>query len=245
MNHKQAKQLYERTTAESSISAFANAINAIPLHTPRERLKAAVGLLLHVLIEENNSPRGWAHTQMHVTTDLARLDFAPPALSHPWETDVVDTYGNAVAKNQPWTDVFARVQEQNYDGTSKRWGQHFTPQPLVDALIRFTAPVPEPNGDGVGIKVGDPTCGFGGMLLGAARREQQSLRLDSNTYIGNDIDPLCVGICALQFLANVFWHRMPIGAGMFIQSDVIKEYLAGNRPSIIIHPTQEPAANDD
>lgn len=125
----------------------------------------------------------------------------------------------------PFGDVMGEIYQALIGSGSKRTAQHFTPEHLADATVAFhETPDPKPEG----IKVVDPTCGSGGMLLALIRKWHKEGRNDSirnAVFYLNDIDPLCCAMSALQLLTSQIVFNVPLAYVQISRGDIIAEYL--------------------
>jgi type I restriction-modification system DNA methylase subunit len=93
------------------------------------------------------------------------------------------------------TDVLGNYYELNF--SKKRSSQYFTPWHICEFMSRITSTEHVRKPDGSPIRILDPACGSGRMLLAGAknfgRREE---------YYGIDIDPTCVKMTAMNLFLN-------------------------------------------
>jgi type I restriction enzyme M protein len=93
-----------------------------------------------------------------------------------------------------WYDGFGII----YETITSRWksskmGQFFTPPSIVDLMTMFT----EDDGEKQkGKTINDPTCGSGRMLIA------HHVRNLGNYYYGQDLDPICTKMTALNMLLH-------------------------------------------
>lgn len=200
------------------MSALSDAINAIPLDTKRERLRAATQFLLVRLANRMNNARH--NINVGVVCDNDAIGFYEgfvPAWK--WE-EVWDAYMDELHASAPLTDIFYHLHVEMYDGKSKDLAQHFTPSNLVSASVDCLD-VDEFEGDICNI--GDPCCGSGGFLLEVIKR-LHNRGIPANV-LANDKDHLCAAMTALQILANVYYHRIVIDVMTVFRADAITEYF--------------------
>jgi type I restriction enzyme M protein len=96
-------------------------------------------------------------------------------------------YNKAV---QSWYDPFGSFFETVASDFGKSYrGQFFTPEPICDLMA-------DKIGDRVGGRVNEPTCGSGRMVLA------MNAINPGKYYVANDIDALCVKMCAVNFCLN-------------------------------------------
>ena len=125
-------------------------------------------------------------------------DYSEPRdMDHPEGERTVELFANAFGQLQKQmsetnADVLGAVYEE-YGMSSDNFGQHFTPHNVCEAMVEITHTVDDQPRDG-GEKqvVTDPACGSGRMLLCAGRR------LPEAVFVGQDKDPLCAKMTALN-----------------------------------------------
>lgn len=145
----------------------------------------------------------------------------------------IDAYTNAAViymswlqETQPFSDLLGPLfGELIVDKHTKKQGQAFTPEPLAHGAMRFMPP------QASGGKIMDPTCGSGTLLLVACQKLTRDVLIQSEVH-GNDRDPLCAAMTALQLMANQYHHQMHIGRMVIECKDIITEYLDG-KPLIV------------
>lgn len=101
--------------------------------------------------------------------------------------------------NNTWIDAFGLVYEAMYQSKSKasNIGQFFTPKGLSDMLATLCE-MREKKSDKDELKVNDSACGSGRLLVS---HFVVSDRKDGY-YVGEDIDPLSVKMCALNLMIH-------------------------------------------
>lgn len=129
------------------------------------------------------------------------------------------SYIELVRESKPFEDVLLNVfAEMAMDGDAQAKCQHFTPPALSKGAMRMMM-VKEVN-----LTMSDPTCGSGALLLAACQAAEPDGLLLRHVE-GNDLDPLCAGMTALQLMANQSIHERPIGCVTIQRRDMISEYL--------------------
>ena len=125
-------------------------------------------------------------------------DYSEPRdMDHPRGERTIDLFANAFGQLQKQmsetsADVLGAVYEE-YGMSSDNFGQHFTPHNVCEMLVEITHTVDDqPRDDDTQQAVTDPACGSGRMLLCAGRR------LPEAVFVGQDKDPLCAKITALN-----------------------------------------------
>ena len=129
------------------------------------------------------------------------------------------TYIELIGESEPFEDVLLNAfTELATDGDAQAKCQHFTPPALSKGAMRMMM-MKE-----VSHTMNDPTCGSGALLLAACQAaEPDGLLLRHVT--GNDLDPMCAGMTALQLMSNQSIHERPIGSVTIQCRDIISEYL--------------------
>ena len=102
-------------------------------------------------------------------------------------------------KQKEWVDVFGLTYEEMYQSKSKAGGlgQFFTPPSLSTMLATLT----EMQGDRVDNKeicINDSACGSGRLLLA----HHSIAKRKDGYYVGEDIDPISVKMCALNMMIH-------------------------------------------
>ncbi|MDB5090877.1 MAG: Methylase [Mucilaginibacter sp.] len=96
-------------------------------------------------------------------------------------------------------DVLGEFYEQNL--YRKGAAQYFTPWPVCELMAKSTVGVIDMHATREPLRIIDPCCGSGRMLLASAReigRDQE--------YYGIDIDHTCVKMTALNLFLNGMFH---------------------------------------
>lgn len=96
---------------------------------------------------------------------------------------------NSELESSKWFDFFGNYYE--YLGAKARFGQFFTPEALCDAMTLMQG-----DNTGKGLKVSDPACGSGRMLLSYHTHNL------GNFVFGEDLDPVCVKMTAINLLLH-------------------------------------------
>lgn len=118
-----------------------------------------------------------------------------------------------------WTALDIDVKAAAFEGLlekaasegKKGAGQYFTPRILIKSLVRCVQPDPRAHRE---FTMCDPACGMGGFLVcgyewliqqtGGAMPRELAKRLKSDTYFGQDIDPLARRLA----LMNLYLHGL-------------------------------------
>lgn len=141
-----------------------------------------------------------------------------------WMEVLLVAYLTAVRNNEPWADLLSVVHAELISNRQdKKLAQHFTPWGLVKALNLFVhRETDEPY------TLADPTCGAGSLILGHVHSlvsTGKEADLSNCDCWGNDLDPLCAAMTALQVMANQWVHGPVFGRVQITVGDAItREY---------------------
>lgn len=163
----------------------------------------------------------------------------------------ISVYDAALAAEEPFLDLLGPLyQELSSRGGKQQLGQFFTPWALAKLMSHLTIP-PDPvkeAGDQL-IATCDPTCGSGVLMLAAASAVLEkggAAALRNWSFYGCDIDPICVRMMAIQFIANCASHRLEVGELIVFRGDSLnlrakKELIAhASAPGIAVIPSNAP-----
>lgn len=130
-----------------------------------------------------------------------------------------------IEKEGPWIGIGVDIKGQIYEGLLEKnaaevksgAGQHFTPRPVIDAIVRCVDPK-------IRETLCDPACGTGGFILAAydymktQSQDRESLRkLRENSFRGIDIVDEVVRLCAM----NLYLHGIGNGGTVVEQGDAL------------------------
>lgn len=151
-------------------------------------------------------------------------------------------YLRAVERNEPFADVLGSV----YMTLASRWGQkalgqYFTPQPMARMMAYMTHNNPPSPEDGRLLRVSDPACGSGVMVLSFLQvileREGEG-GLQRWSVHGVDLDVTCARMFAVQLLVNCMVHDLAIGEIIAMRGDSLS-----SRPlTLVAHATAKTSA---
>jgi type I restriction-modification system DNA methylase subunit len=110
-------------------------------------------------------------------------------------------------------DVLGDFFEQHV--SNGRNGQYFTPYPIC----QFMASIVHTGEKEKSLRILDPTCGSGRMLLAAHRNNGIG-----HTYYGIDIDRTCVKMTALNLFLNGIWGSEVMCANSLSPDDFVISY---------------------
>lgn len=171
-----------------------------------------------------------------------RSDEAPKDL-HEWLRAQHLAYAKAVVEN-PFEDLLGAVyQELSSRGHRGALGQFFSPDAiaqLMSGLLGATDRLPAAPLDGAGcdlVRVCEPACGSGALLLGFMRsavESQGAAVLERYSFTAIDLDFLCARMCAAQLLVNVHVQNLSVGELLVYHGDAL------GRPSdlrVVMHGT--------
>lgn len=142
--------------------------------------------------------------------------------------DAVKVYLQTVYDGEYGQDILGDL----YMEIRSRWGksalgQYFTPQIVCDMMAIMTlSEMPcSPDKDQRFIRVMEPTCGAGTMLLSTLRALSNAGPADvllSYSFTAIDLDSLCASMTAVQLLANAAVHDRPLGELIVFQGDSLR-----------------------
>lgn len=110
-------------------------------------------------------------------------------------------------------DVLGDFFEQNI--SNGRNGQYFTPYPVC----RFMASIANTTTTKESLRILDPACGSGRMLLAS-----KSVHGTQHHYYGIDIDRTCVKMAALNLFLNGMWQSEVMCANALSPDDFVISY---------------------
>lgn len=120
-------------------------------------------------------------------------------------------------------DVLGSFFEQNI--THGRNGQFFTPYPVCQFMASITLVGREDSQQKQPLKIVDPACGSGRMLLAAHR-----INGPGNQYYGIDIDRTCVKMTALNLFLHGMWESEVMCADALDPDDFVISYRISFAP---------------
>lgn len=114
-----------------------------------------------------------------------------------WTMDHGSKHVDDLRSNGGWYDPLGRMYEcVTSKNKSSRMGQYFTPEHVVDVMVRINPPA---NSNEVQ-KIFDPACGSGRMGLAAATHVLNNKTPSWVTM--NDLDPICAKMTAANMCLN-------------------------------------------
>jgi len=133
----------------------------------------------------------------------------------------VEAYSRALGELVVATaDVNHEVLGSVYDhlgATSDSFGQHFTPHNVSDAVARL-AFIPDDVQDiDPPLRLHDPACGSGRMLVSAAKILHEMHDAPTAIYTGQDKDPICAKMTALNLALARLPGRIVLGDSLTLE----------------------------
>lgn len=103
-------------------------------------------------------------------------------------------YDKRLNSGYSWADIFGDFyMEISSNNKQSSLGQFFTPEPVVDAIIRSYI---NADMEGQGNKISDPACGSGRFLIAAHAYSP------GNYCYGEDIDTICAKMTAVNMMIH-------------------------------------------
>lgn len=174
-----------------------------------------------------------------------------PASVRPRIIDAVGEYERLVTKEVPFADILGPLyMELRGKGSKQVLGQYFTPWPAAQMMARMTAGVPDNAPANRLIRVCDPACGSGVMLLAflnTVLTDWGKHYIQRIAVFGCDLDPFCANMCAVQLLANCAVHDLVVGEVVILQGnslgpwDDLSTVVHASAPGVISVDAQSPA----
>jgi len=166
--------------------------------------------------------------------------------------DAMNEYGNLVTSSPPFSDILGPIYtELRGKGSKQVLGQSFTPWPVASMMSRMTAGErPEPASDGRLIRICDPACGSGVMMLAFLNTVLTDWGIDDLRRIsvtGCDLDAYCSRMMATQLLANITQHDLTLGEIVVLHGNSLTPWqnldtiLHASSPEAVIIPAQAPS----
>lgn len=155
---------------------------------------------------------------------------------HPTTAKCLEAYAQALAKNEPFTDILGPA----YMELGSKWkqtslGQFFTPQNIAVMMASMCGNATVVPGGLT--RVLDPACGSGCMLLSYMTVIHQMGRageLSEFMFVGVDIDPVCADMTAVQVIANCNMHQLEVGELIVVRGDSLQPWQAWQK---VVHAT--------
>ena len=126
-------------------------------------------------------------------------------------------------KEDIFGDAYEYLLEQFADETKKKGGEFFTPREIVKLLVNLSKPKE-------GMKISDPTCGSGGMLI-VSRRYVQKNGGDVNnlTLEGQEANYGNVSMCKMNMVLHGvedfdIEHGDTLEKPLLLENDALKKY---------------------
>lgn len=224
--------------ARTKTKALCRAIEKIPTGGGAFDARKAFGIFLqHTLCSLVGANRRVGEPLFMVHYHPRLMGFQPidPAVPFPNIEEIgaaQRAYLEAVQANAPFTDLLTPVHAYFLGESGKGLGQFFTPWDLSSLVGGIAVDHQKRHGPAGRLRVSDPCCGAGGLLLAYiheraefqgedwdARLVEPGVAHDLATNVrihANDIDPACAAMTALQLTAAQFIHMAPL-AGVHIE----------------------------
>jgi len=166
--------------------------------------------------DHSRYPSDWFRAMLSAFKQMVGIEpqaGADDLSQHPTTRKCLDAYAQALASNEPFTDILGACY-MDLAGKFKQsgLGQFFTPQ-NVAVMMASMIGVTRVSQDRL-TRVMDPACGSGVMLLSymqVIHRMGQPGELKEFMFAGVDIDPVCADMTAAQVIANCNLHQLEVG----------------------------------
>lgn len=123
----------------------------------------------------------------------------------------IKAYMELVIECRPFEDVLVWVHAELLATKSgEGLGQFFTPPDMVELQVALSRHVKPHLASPRRIRIHEPACGAGGLLLGQIRSLMKELATDTIEVSAIDLDPFCVAMTALQLQAAQVLHYSPV-----------------------------------
>ena len=123
----------------------------------------------------------------------------------------IRAYTELVIECRPFEDVLVWMHAELL--ATKRGeglGQFFTPPDLVELQVALSRDIKPRSANRRRIRIHDPACGAGGLLLGQIRSRMEEFPTETIEVCAIDLDPFCVAMTALQLQAAQVLHYSPL-----------------------------------
>lgn len=113
--------------------------------------------------------------------------------------EIITIYDQQINDQVKWYDPFGDFYQMLASrGKQSALGQFFTPAPLVDLCVVISISAPEDASEliGKGLRVNDPACGSGRMLI------SYHANYPGNYVYGEDRDPMCCKMACINLLMH-------------------------------------------
>lgn len=135
--------------------------------------------------------------------------------------DCIETYANALGALTAATieadhEVLGLVYEQ-LGHSSDSFGQYFTPHNVSDAMAAMTVSAEGAADADPPLTVHDPACGSGRLLISVAKRVHEFDDPPPLFVSGQDRDPVCAKMTAVNLALASCWGRAIQGDSMLVE----------------------------
>jgi type I restriction-modification system DNA methylase subunit len=167
------------------------------------------------------------------------IQYPPPKKARELMLNMSGTYGILVHEHAPFSDLLGQLYMAiAYTSVKGAMGQYFSPPTLALMMAEMMIGASEmPRGRAV--RVCDPACGSGVMLLSAAEvvmRRHGEASLADLSLTGIDIDPLCSKMVAVQLMANCAMHGLSLGEVLIYRGNALGET---DQWQVLLHAAHE------
>lgn len=153
-----------------------------------------------------------------------RIQEPPPEAVRPIIFELSGLYAQAVINSEPFHDVLGSIYMALVSRHGqKHLGQYFTPWPVAFMMSRLVMGKTDFAAGKALVRVCDPACGSGVMMLAFASHVMKCNQddLKRTAFIGIDLDRLCARMFPLQLLANSYIHQIEIGELLVFQGNAL------------------------
>jgi len=179
-----------------------------------------------------------------------RKKFPPPLEAVPAIREISGCYAKCVKLGREFEDILGDVyQEIAASSTQKHFGQYFTPFSVATLMAQMTmGDLRQYQSDDRICTVMEPACGSGAMILAFARAAMNKYGPDILPYLSFtaiDKDSVCARMCAVQFMSNLFVHRLTLGeicvySGNSLTFEDFKLIVHASKPGYTPPPADDP-----
>jgi type I restriction-modification system DNA methylase subunit len=188
----------------------------------------------------------WFIEDCYASITGRRKEDPPPADQMPMIAEAGRAYGHALEQAEPFEDLLSEVFMAL--APPGNWlGQNFTPTGVCDLLAHMQCPdliaraeQAVREGDHL-VRINDPACGAGAMLLAVARRLSDRPELLAGISLsGTDLDSKAARLTAIQLAGSVLKHRLTVGEIAVIHGNTLTMESYG----VAIHLAREDVADE-
>lgn len=161
--------------------------------------------------------------------------------------DAINIYGSMVEKQEPFVDLLGPLyMDLASRGGRKQLAQFFSPWPICQMMAQM-AGVENPSSKRGGdlVRVCDPACGSGAMLLAYANavlNQHGAEALAGLSLTGVDLDPYCALMTATGLIANCNVHGFQLGEIVVMRGNALRPW---SELDVTVHATHPSLADCD